>query len=604
VLLRPGQTFGRYTIEALLGEGGMGSVYRAVDGTLQRPVALKLLRPDIATSGGAERLLREARAAAAIEHANAVTVHDVGEVGDTRYIAMELVVGRSLRAYVGDATVPIATRVRWLTDVARALDAAHARGLVHRDVKPENVMVRDDGAVKVLDFGIAGMLGEAAGAREARTPAANAESWRMSFTFTFTRDGALVGTPRYMAPEQINGDAVDGRADQFAWGVMAYELLSGTPPWLGDSVSVKAVFDILEKDPEPLRTVARDVPLELERIVHRALAKKPEDRYASMSAVVAALEGIGKDLAPRRAWRARVVVGLAIAIAGVGALVGARAFRPPAPIGFVAELPAPLATRMTTMDFWVEPPEIVLHLDAGNGVTMNADRVARVADKSGQNNDAVAGTPAPTLVQNAIAGRPALHFSDGAHLVVRDSPALQLAKKSFFLVIVARHTRKFDPDSSSYNLTNAAGTLFVKTELPVPYRGIAVFANFTRPNPGTGIGIETSYSHFVVTTSTALNDGSFRVFGTRRERQTLDVRVDGVVEASMGGADDDVSAVGQDIGIGAHVVEYGTIQRLEGDIAELVLVRGGTSAHQIQQIERELFAKYGLTPGRRGNTDH
>src|SRR5580704_13204773 len=161
--LSPGDRIDRYEVIELLGSGGMGEVYRAHDPKLARDVALKVLRvdPGIDTNGAA-RLLREARAVAALSHANAIAVYDVGEVQEPEslrglaYIAMELVVGRSLRTYIGDRSVPFDRRVGWLRDVAAALGAAHRAGVVHRDVKPENVMIRaEDGAVKVLDFGIA-----------------------------------------------------------------------------------------------------------------------------------------------------------------------------------------------------------------------------------------------------------------------------------------------------------------------------------------------------------------------------------------------------------------------------------------------------------------
>ena len=225
-----GSLFNRYRIEEAIGEGGMGRVYRAFDTRLGRMVSLKVLR----ASDNAEhdaRLQREARAAAALNHPNAVSIFDVGEsvLGDerVRFIAMELIDGRDLRSLSLDPNVPSIQRIRWLADVARALAAAHRAGLVHRDVKPENAMVRSDGVVKVLDFGLARRLtpgdeGEPAAAspRAATQPLA-----------TVTERGIVVGTPVYMSPEQLRGDAVDGRADQFAWAVMAYELLAGRLPW-------------------------------------------------------------------------------------------------------------------------------------------------------------------------------------------------------------------------------------------------------------------------------------------------------------------------------------------------------------------------------------
>jgi serine/threonine-protein kinase len=195
----------------------MGSVYEARDTLLERNVALKVLRPpdevgdaDSERAESIARLVREARAAAALVHPNIVTVYDVGELsgGDGQeplcFIAMELVEGRSLREYVGKADVPLATRVGWLADVARALAFAHQQGIIHRDVKPDNVMIRHDGVVKVLDFGVA-----------RRTPSA-APHAASEVPPTLTGEGRIVGTLSYMAPEQMRGSVLDGRADQFS----------------------------------------------------------------------------------------------------------------------------------------------------------------------------------------------------------------------------------------------------------------------------------------------------------------------------------------------------------------------------------------------------
>src|SRR5262249_52301861 len=158
-----------------------------------------------------------------LEHPNAVSIYDLGDIDGTPFIAMEYVPGRGLSAYVGDSTTPWPLKLRWLVDVASALAAAHAVGLVHRDLKPENVMVREDGRVKVLDFGIA---------RRATTDggcAYGATAPRAAVP-TLTGKGVIIGTLQYMPPEQLAGKPLDGRADQFAWGVMAYEVLCGTPP--------------------------------------------------------------------------------------------------------------------------------------------------------------------------------------------------------------------------------------------------------------------------------------------------------------------------------------------------------------------------------------
>ena len=287
VLPKPGDTVDRFVLEALVGQGGMGAVYRARDPKLQRRVALKVLRAEVTggtgstSSEGTARLLREARAAASLDHPNAVAIYDVGEHDGQPYIAMELVEGKSLRALVGDAGVPAGERLRVLVDVARALAAAHKRGLVHRDVKPENVMIRDDGVVKVLDFGIARRHAAPTDPHGSTTPEGLA---------TITQEGAVLGTPLYMAPEQIRGDALDGRADQFAWGVMAYELLTGKVPWVFERDAFRLVAAILTSTPEPLGPRAPDVPGAVASAVERAIAKEPSSRFPTMDHLVAAVE--------------------------------------------------------------------------------------------------------------------------------------------------------------------------------------------------------------------------------------------------------------------------------------------------------------------------
>jgi eukaryotic-like serine/threonine-protein kinase len=210
-----GRRMGRYAIDGVLGEGGMGLVYRARDTVLGRHVALKVLHdPKGSSEGGAQarRLVREARAAAALNHPNAVAIFDVGEEGGTAFIALELVEGHSLRHYIGASgalAVTMSLRLRWLVDVAAALAAAHRAGLVHRDVKPENVMIRSDGQVKVLDFGIARRFEADPDPSSSRAPVASA-------ALAATLEGAITGTPQYMAPEQILNEPLDGRADQFS----------------------------------------------------------------------------------------------------------------------------------------------------------------------------------------------------------------------------------------------------------------------------------------------------------------------------------------------------------------------------------------------------
>ncbi|MBX3211442.1 MAG: protein kinase [Labilithrix sp.] len=291
-MLKPGDLVGPYEIRGFVGQGGMGQVYRAFDPRLERTVALKLIvaADDPKTPSSPEqrsgatslvelssRMLREARAVASLSHPNVVAIYDVGESDGRLYLAMEYVVGSSLRNLVGNVELPLSRRVRWLIDVARALEAAHKAGIVHRDVKPENVMIREDGGVKVLDFGIA-----------RRT--VNRSPDEQHAVDTVTGGGAIVGTPVYMAPEQIKGGDVDARTDQFGWAVMAYELVTGERPWVETGDVLSLVANILTEAPRSIRAKTEDVPSVVEETVMRALAKDPSQRFASMADVADALE--------------------------------------------------------------------------------------------------------------------------------------------------------------------------------------------------------------------------------------------------------------------------------------------------------------------------
>ncbi len=362
--LAPGESFDRYTIEDFLGEGGMGQVYRAHDSKLHRRVALKLLRVDSvkddrARSTGQARLLREARAVAGLDHPNAIAVFDVGDVDGTPYIAMEFVDGTPLRRLIADAATGLEQKLRWLADIAGALGAAHKQGIVHRDVKPENIMVRADGVIKVLDFGIARR------AQPDASPLAPTETAE-AVLGTLTATGAVVGTPLYMSPEQMRGEELDGRSDQFAWGVVAHELLSGSAPWKGtDSLAI--VSQILSVDPPDLAQAAPTLPAHVCTTVMRALAKRPEQRFASMEQLIGALEGkpvatadnapavsatapaaddTGNPAAPPRSRLRWIVGALALALPLVGWLGYRLASRRTAaqPTATAPAAPAPLAT--------------------------------------------------------------------------------------------------------------------------------------------------------------------------------------------------------------------------------------------------------------------
>ncbi|MEX1246423.1 MAG: protein kinase [Thermoanaerobaculia bacterium] len=286
-----GQTLSHYEIQAKLGEGGMGVVYRARDTRLDRVVAIKVLRPE--TVGDPERkwrFVREAKAASALNHPNIVTIHDIDTADGVDFIAMEWVDGQSLDRRIGGRGLPVEEALSYAFQTADALAAAHEAGIVHRDIKPANIMVTPAGRIKVLDFGLAKLVergGAEEGAADSLSPTVTGEPR--------TRGGVILGTLAYMSPEQAGGKSVDARSDVFSFGSVLYEMLSGHRPFQADS-QILTITAILRDAPAPLKNGRSDVPAELERILLRCLEKKPESRYASAAE-------LRKDLADVQARR-------------------------------------------------------------------------------------------------------------------------------------------------------------------------------------------------------------------------------------------------------------------------------------------------------------
>ena len=287
-----GTNVAHYRIVGLLGQGGMGAVYEAFDEKLERRVALKVLREDfVIDEARRKRFVREARSAAAITHQNIATVHEIGEEGGRVFIAMELVEGRSLRRLLMDGALSMSHVVRIAKGVARGMAKAHDKGIVHRDLKPDNVMVSDELQVKVLDFGVAKSF-LAAEALDTSAPGSG-DSAQISgsgpLASEVTLEGQLVGTPAYMSPEQAMDRKVDARSDIFSFGVMLYEMSTGVRPFRsgpGVAVLVAAACDA----PESPSAKNPMVPIELERVILRCLAKKPDDRYPSAREVISDLD--------------------------------------------------------------------------------------------------------------------------------------------------------------------------------------------------------------------------------------------------------------------------------------------------------------------------
>ncbi|MGH7569689.1 MAG: serine/threonine-protein kinase [Gemmatimonadales bacterium] len=260
----------KFELHQLIGEGAMGVVWKAYDSVLRRYVALKLLNSSVGkTHAVRDRFLREARAAGALQHPNIVTVYDLGEAESQLFIAMELVEGRDLSEIIV-TTEPLALerKLDIVIEILEGLHYAHQRGVIHRDVKPSNVRIMADGRVKIMDFGIA------------RLQSADV-----------TGEGAIVGTPNYMAPEQITNGAITPATDLFSVGCLLYELLSFQKPFEGESVH-GLLYQVLTTDPKPLRTMAPSIPASLERVVQKAMNKVPEDRYDSARAMQQTLLGI------------------------------------------------------------------------------------------------------------------------------------------------------------------------------------------------------------------------------------------------------------------------------------------------------------------------
>ena len=257
--LAPGTRLGHYEIVAPLGAGGMGFVYRAHDPRLGRDVAIKFLAEELLHDASAvERFIREARAASALNHPNIVTIYEIGEADSGRFIVMELVAGRTLREVAAQQPdMPVVAQLA--EQMARALATAHAAGIVHRDIKPENVMVREDGYVKLVDFGLARLM----------TPTVGQDDGNASGR---TRPGMVLGTVRYMSPEQASGEAVDSASDIFSLGIVLYELLTGLNPFAADS-PVGILHAILSRAPVALSHLNRQVPAALEALVLEMLQK-------------------------------------------------------------------------------------------------------------------------------------------------------------------------------------------------------------------------------------------------------------------------------------------------------------------------------------------
>ncbi|HEX5708484.1 MAG TPA: tetratricopeptide repeat protein [Pyrinomonadaceae bacterium] len=293
-----GQTISHYRVLAVLGEGGMGTVYVAEDTRLGRRVALKLPHADKTDRHYRARFLREARAVSRLTHPGIAAVYDYGETEEGQpYIVMELVAGRTLGELLMASELTLARAAEVIIDVAEALSEAHRRGVVHRDIKPSNVIVDDQGAVKVLDFGLAKHLDGDDGGEHASPEA-------RSLLATRTRSDVVIGTPLYLSPEQARGLPVDARSDLFSLGALLYECVAGRPAFSGSSL-IEIGAEVLHVNPQPPSRFNPRVPTELDRVVMKALAKKAEERYQTADELAADLARVRSRLGANDTARTR-----------------------------------------------------------------------------------------------------------------------------------------------------------------------------------------------------------------------------------------------------------------------------------------------------------
>ncbi len=313
--IRIGSEFVGYRIDELIGRGGMGVVYRAYDLRLKRTVALKLMAPELALDQRfRERFAREAELAMSLEHPNVVPIHDAGDIDGRLYLAMRRVEGTDLRALLrteGALDPPRALAI--CNQVANALDAAHASGLVHRDVKPSNVLLDANEHAYLADFGLTRQFDEHGG------PAG---------------EGRSVGTPTYLAPEQIEGGPLDGRADVYSLGCLLYECLTGEAPFARGSRLAMA-WAHLEEEPPNASERRPELPAAIDAVIRKAMAKEPRDRYPTCAALITAAAqalGLGRPPTVRR-HRLLVIAAVAIPLLLAAALVAALIVRGPAAAG-------------------------------------------------------------------------------------------------------------------------------------------------------------------------------------------------------------------------------------------------------------------------------
>jgi Tol biopolymer transport system component len=454
-----------YEIVEPLGEGGMGRVFRAVDTRLGRPVAIKLLRGELAANEeGRRRFVQEARAASSLNHPHIVTIYDIGRDGGQDFIAMEHVAGSSLAHVIGRSALRIADALKYAAQIADALAAAHAAGIVHRDLKPANIIVSDRGSIKVLDFGLA-KLTESIRFAPADEPFST-ETGRAGGPRT--EEGTILGTTAYMSPEQAEGKPADARSDVFSFGTVLYEMVTGRRAFRGDS-KMSTLAAILTKEPDPPSRVVRGLPRDLETLIARCLRKSPERRWQSMADLKIALEelreeaesaalGATKPVAANR-WtrRSALLIGaVAITVVGVVAFGAWRMFTTRPDAG-----PRPFLTRLTSDVGWTNYPAI----------SSDGKMLAYASDRAGEGNidiwvHQIADGSAARLTRDAGDDTDPSFSADGSRVAFHSSRAgggvyvVSTLGGDERLLVKSGYSPRFSPDGAwiAYGVTEPPGS--------------------------------------------------------------------------------------------------------------------------------------------------
>ncbi|MEZ5429513.1 MAG: serine/threonine-protein kinase [Pyrinomonadaceae bacterium] len=287
--MRVGEKLSHYKILSEIGRGGMGEVYLAEDITLERKVAVKMLAEECCEdSGKLQRFIQEAKMASALNHPNILTIFEFGRHDEGHYLASEYIDGRELKRVLAEDQMSLKNVLDISIQVISALKTAHEAGIVHRDIKPDNIMIREDGLVKILDFGIAKLisdsgLGDADLSSEGETPVQNDPR--------LTMRGLILGTPNYMSPEQARGKELDGQTDIFSFGVVLYEMLAGCLPFKGEVIG-DIIASILTREPKPITEYYDDFPEDLCRIVEKCLRKEKSERYRTTADLLKDLKAV------------------------------------------------------------------------------------------------------------------------------------------------------------------------------------------------------------------------------------------------------------------------------------------------------------------------